>query len=125
MARSTARPPARQVPVVITDTSSRAEDQEALHAACRQASVIVLCFRLDDESVSTSTSSSPSLSPSERPSSGLSNQRNASLRRISSYWMPELKRLNVKAPVRASRDHDDGRDASQLADSPTHPQTAN
>ncbi len=119
MARSTARPPARQVPVVITDTSSRAEDQEALHAACRQASVIVLCFRLDDESGSSSSSSSPSLSPSERPSSGQSNQRNASLRRISSYWMPELKRLNVKAPVRASRDHDDGRDASQLADSPT------
>ncbi len=60
------------VPVVITDTSTRSEDKEALEAACRQASVIVLCFRME---------------------------RLESLRRISSYWMPELKRLNVQVPV--------------------------
>jgi len=60
------------VPVVITDTSTRPEDREALEAACRQASVIVLCFRME---------------------------RLESLRRISSYWMPELKRLNVRVPV--------------------------
>jgi Ras family protein T1 len=62
------------VPVVITDTSSRSEDKEALEQACRQASVIVLCFRME-------------------------TQRLDSLRRVSSYWMPELKRLNVQVPV--------------------------
>lgn len=62
------------VPVVITDTSSRSEDKEALEAACRQASVIVLCFRMEA-------------------------QRMDSLRRISSYWMPELKRLNIRVPI--------------------------
>lgn len=75
------------VPVVITDTSSRAEDQEFLHSACRQASVIVLCFRMDDDS------SNREASPRSSTTS------NTSLRRISSYWMPELKRLNVKVPV--------------------------
>ena len=62
------------VPVVITDTSSRSEDKEALEAACRRASVIVLCFRMEA-------------------------QRMDSLRRISSYWMPELKRLNIRVPI--------------------------
>lgn len=62
------------VPVVITDTSSRSEDKEALEAACRRASVIVLCFRME-------------------------THRMDSLRRISSYWMPELKRLNIKVPI--------------------------
>lgn len=60
------------VPVVITDTSTRPEDKEAMEAACRQASVIVLCFRME---------------------------KLATLRRVSSYWMPELKRLNVNVPV--------------------------
>lgn len=62
------------VPVVITDTSSRSEDKEALETACRQASVIVLCFRME-------------------------THRMDSLRRISSYWMPELKKLNVRVPI--------------------------
>jgi hypothetical protein len=60
------------VPVVITDTSSRPEDKQALELACREASVIVLCFSM------------------ERPNT---------LRRISSYWMPELRRLGVNVPV--------------------------
>ena len=46
------------VPVVITDTSSRAEDQEFLHAACRQASVIVLCFRMDEHGEETNQKNS-------------------------------------------------------------------
>ena len=44
------------------------------HAAlrCAQASVIVLCFALD---------------------------RTATLKRVSTYWMPELRRLGVHVPV--------------------------
>lgn len=60
------------VPVVITDTSSRPEDKQALELACQEASVIVLCFSMD---------------------------RPATLRRVSSYWMPELRRLGVHVPV--------------------------
>ena len=60
------------VPVVITDTSSRPEDKQALELACQEASVIVLCFSMD------------------KPST---------LRRVSSYWMPELRRLGVHVPV--------------------------
>ncbi|KAI3425869.1 hypothetical protein D9Q98_007842 [Chlorella vulgaris] len=60
------------VPVVITDTSSRPEDKQALELACQEASVIVLCFSAD---------------------------RPGTLRRVSSYWMPELRRLGVHVPV--------------------------
>ena len=77
------------VPVVITDTSSRVEDQEVLHAACRQASVIVLCFRMDEDG-----SGNRGGDAGNTGSAG-----NASLRRVSSFWMPELKRLHVKVPV--------------------------
>lgn len=76
------------VPVVITDTSSRSEDKEALEAACRQASVIVLCFRME-------------------------THRMDSLRRISSYWMPELKRLSIKVPVLLVGCKSDARPADQ------------
>eukprot|EP00887_Chlorella_sp_A99_P007934 scaffold12.g7934.t1 len=72
-------PPARlpadtsqEVPVVITDSSSRPEDKQALELACQEASVIVLCFAMD------------------KPDT---------LRRVSSYWMPELRRLGVHVPV--------------------------
>ncbi len=74
------------VPVVITDTSSRVEDQEVLHAACRSASVIVLCFRMDEDG-------------SGNRGGDAANAGSASLRRVSSFWMPELKRLHVKVPV--------------------------
>ena len=60
------------VPVVITDTSSRPEDKQALEAACREASVIVLCFSMD---------------------------KPQTLRRVSSHWLPEFRRLNVTVPV--------------------------
>ncbi|PRW57931.1 mitochondrial Rho GTPase 1-like isoform A [Chlorella sorokiniana] len=60
------------VPVVITDTSSRPEDKQALELACQEASVIVLCFSMD---------------------------KPGTLRRVSSYWMPELRRLGVHVPV--------------------------
>ena len=71
-ARLSAETTPEGVPVIITDTSSRPEDKQALELACQQASVIVLCFSM------------------ERP---------ATLRRISSYWMPELRRLGVAVPV--------------------------
>jgi mitochondrial Rho GTPase 1 len=60
------------VPVEITDTSSRDQDKPALEQACRAANVIVLCFSM------------------EKP---------ATLRRVSTYWMPELRRLGVHVPV--------------------------
>jgi Ras family protein T1 len=77
------------VPVVITDTSSRVEDQEVLHAACRQASVIVLCFRMDEDGSGNRGGDA----------GNTGNAGSASLRRVSSFWMPELKRLHVKVPV--------------------------
>lgn len=60
------------VPVVITDTSSRPEDKQALALACQEADVIVLCFSMD---------------------------KPQTLRRVSTYWMLELRRLGVTAPV--------------------------
>jgi len=60
------------VPVVITDTSSRPEDKQALESACREASVIVLCFSMD---------------------------KPQTLRRISSHWLPELRKMAVTVPV--------------------------
>lgn len=60
------------VPVVITDSSSRPEDKQALELACQEASVIVLCFSMD---------------------------KPQTLRRVSTYWMPELRRLGVHVPV--------------------------
>jgi len=73
-------PPARvpaettleNVPLIITDTGSRPEDRHALETACLQADVIVLCFALDKEST---------------------------LQRISSHWMPELSRLGITIPI--------------------------
>jgi Ras family protein T1 len=74
------------VPVVITDTSSRPEDKQALELACREARVIVLCFSM------------------EKP---------ASLRRVSSYWMPELRRLGIAVPIMLVGCKSDARPADQ------------
>lgn len=60
------------VPVVITDTSSKPEDKQALGIACQEADVVVLCFSMD---------------------------KPQTLRRVSSYWMPELRRLGVHVPI--------------------------
>ena len=60
------------VPVVIVDTSSRPEDKQALESTCREASVIVLCFSMD---------------------------KPQTLRRVSSHWLPELRRLGISVPV--------------------------
>lgn len=60
------------VPVVITDTSSRPEDKHALEMAVQNASVVVLCFAMDQP---------------------------ATLRRVSSHWMPEFRRLGVEVPI--------------------------
>jgi GTPase SAR1 family protein len=60
------------VPVVITDTSSRPEDKQGLERACQDASVVVLCFSMENP---------------------------ATLRRVPTYWMPELRRMGITAPV--------------------------
>jgi len=60
------------VPVVITDTSSRPEDKQALESACREANVIILCFSMDTPQT---------------------------LRRVSSHWLPELRGMAVTVPV--------------------------
>lgn len=74
------------VPVVITDTSSRPEDRQAMELACQEASVIVLCFAMD---------------------------KPATLRRISSFWMPELRRLGITTPVVLVGCRSDARPADQ------------
>ncbi|KAK9867983.1 hypothetical protein WJX84_007975 [Apatococcus fuscideae] len=60
------------VPLRIIDTSSKPEDRAAVEDKIRSCDVIVLLFTLD------------------KPDS---------FRRIDSYWLPELRRLRVKAPV--------------------------
>ena len=60
------------VPLRIIDTSSKPEDRSSVEEKIRSCDVIVLLFTLD------------------KPDS---------LRRVSSYWLPELRRLKVKAPV--------------------------
>lgn len=60
------------VPVVITDTSSRLEDKQAREQAAREANVIVLCFSMENPQ---------------------------SLRRVSTHWMPELRRLGINVPI--------------------------
>ncbi|EFN55684.1 hypothetical protein CHLNCDRAFT_133936 [Chlorella variabilis] len=77
------------VPVVITDTSSRPEDKQSLELSCQEASVIVLCFSAD---------------------------RPGTLRRISSYWMPELRRLGVHVPVMLVGCKSDVRTPNPVAD---------
>ncbi|KAK9847488.1 hypothetical protein WJX84_010427 [Apatococcus fuscideae] len=60
------------VPLRIIDTSSKPEDRSSVEEKIRSCDVIVLLFTLD------------------KPDS---------LRRVSSYWLPELRRLKAKAPV--------------------------
>ncbi|CAA7401611.1 unnamed protein product [Spirodela intermedia] len=61
-----------RVPITIIDTSSREEHRARLVAECQQADAIVLTYACD------------------RPST---------LERLSSYWLPELRRLDIKVPV--------------------------
>ncbi|KAK9829241.1 hypothetical protein WJX72_004718 [[Myrmecia] bisecta] len=73
-------PPARlppestpeNVPIVLIDTSSRVEDKQTLETAVLHSDVVVLVFSLD---------------------------KPATLRRISTFWMPELQRLGVAVPI--------------------------
>nr|CAD1821942.1 unnamed protein product [Ananas comosus var. bracteatus] len=61
-----------RVPITIVDTSSSPENKAKLIAECRAADAIVLTYACD------------------RPST---------LDRLSTYWLPELRRLEVKVPV--------------------------
>ncbi|XP_068646109.1 mitochondrial Rho GTPase 1-like [Aristolochia californica] len=61
-----------RVPVTIIDTSSSPDDRPKLAAECRLADAVVLTYACDQP---------------------------ATLDRLSSYWLPELRRLEVKVPV--------------------------
>ncbi|KAF3784022.1 Mitochondrial Rho GTPase 1 [Nymphaea thermarum] len=61
-----------KVPLTIVDTSSRPEDWNKVAAECNNADAIVLTYACD---------------------------RPETLDRLSTYWLPELRRLEVKVPV--------------------------
>ncbi|KAH9295641.1 hypothetical protein KI387_039229 [Taxus chinensis] len=61
-----------RIPLTIIDTSSRPEDRTKMGAECKRADAIVLTYSCDQPST---------------------------LERLSTYWLPELRRLEVKAPV--------------------------
>lgn len=61
-----------RVPLTIVDTSSRQEDKIRTEMECKKADAIVLTYSCD---------------------------RPQTLDRLSSYWLPELRRLEIKVPV--------------------------
>ncbi|VFQ69088.1 unnamed protein product [Cuscuta campestris] len=61
-----------RVPVTIIDTSSRTENRNKLFEEMKRADAVVLTYACD---------------------------KPATLDRLSTYWLPELRRLEVKAPV--------------------------
>ncbi|KAJ7298943.1 hypothetical protein O6H91_Y353700 [Diphasiastrum complanatum] len=61
-----------RVPLTIIDTSSRQEDRAKVEQECQKADAIVLTY---------------------------SCGRSQTLERLSSYWLPELRRLEVKVPI--------------------------
>ncbi|ONM10696.1 mitochondrial Rho GTPase 1 [Zea mays] len=61
-----------RVPITIIDTSSSPEQKPKLIAECQAADAVVLTYACD---------------------------RPATLERLSSFWLPELRRLQLKAPV--------------------------
>ncbi|KAF0918667.1 hypothetical protein E2562_025597 [Oryza meyeriana var. granulata] len=63
---------ADRVPITIVDTSSSPEQKPKLISECQSADVVVLTYACD---------------------------RPATLDRLSSFWFPELRRLQLKAPV--------------------------
>ncbi|KAG9441791.1 hypothetical protein H6P81_017645 [Aristolochia fimbriata] len=83
-----------RVPVTIIDTSSSPEDRPKLAAECRLADAVVLTYACDQP---------------------------ATLERLSSYWLPEMRRLEVKVPVIVvgckldlRENHDDERTLEQV-----------
>ncbi|XP_074574814.1 mitochondrial Rho GTPase 1-like [Curcuma longa] len=62
------------VPITVVDTSSRPEHKENLIAECKAADVIILTYACDCRSTST-------------------------LDRLCTFWIPELRRLEVKVPM--------------------------
>uniref|UniRef100_A0A0D6R7H1 Mitochondrial Rho GTPase n=1 Tax=Araucaria cunninghamii TaxID=56994 RepID=A0A0D6R7H1_ARACU len=77
-----------RVPLTIIDTSSRLEDRTKLAAECKKADAIVLTYACDQHST---------------------------LDRLSTYWLPELRRLEVKVPVIVVGCKLDLRDDQQLS----------
>lgn len=61
-----------RVPLTIIDTSSRPEDKVKTEIECKKADAVVLTYACD---------------------------RPQTLERLSSYWLPELRRLEIKMPV--------------------------
>ncbi|XP_074574084.1 mitochondrial Rho GTPase 1-like [Curcuma longa] len=62
------------VPITVVDTSSRPEHKENLIAECKAADIIILTYACDCRSTST-------------------------LERLCTFWIPELRRLEVKVPM--------------------------
>lgn len=77
-----------RVPLTIIDTSSRPEDRNKLGAECKKADAIVLTYACDQP---------------------------ATLNQLSSYWLPELRHLEVKVPVIVVGCKLDLRDDQQLS----------
>lgn len=61
-----------RVPLTIIDSSSRPEDKGKLEAECKKADVVVLTYACD---------------------------RPETLERLSRYWLPELRQLDVRVPI--------------------------
>ncbi|KAK1401627.1 Mitochondrial Rho GTPase [Heracleum sosnowskyi] len=78
-----------RVPVTIVDTSSSLENKDKVEEELRQADVVVLTYACD------------------KPST---------LDRLSTYWLPELRRLEVNVPVVVVGCKLDLRDQEQIAD---------
>lgn len=103
------------VPVVITDTSSRPEDKQALELACQVGAVAARALgvgarrgaplpRCGGSSCCRAASHPPCMGASPVQEASVivlcfSMDRPATLRRVASYWMPELRRLGVHVPV--------------------------
>lgn len=61
-----------RVPLTIIDTSSRQEDKSKMEMECKKADAIVLAYACD---------------------------RPQTLERLSTYWLPELRALQIKVPI--------------------------
>ncbi|KAL4202443.1 hypothetical protein AMTRI_Chr02g221090 [Amborella trichopoda] len=77
-----------RVPLVIIDTSSRPEDRSRLASECRLADAVVLTYACDEPST---------------------------LDRLSTFWLPELRSLDVNVPVIVVGCKLDLRDDQQLS----------
>lgn len=86
------------VPLHLIDTSSKPEERTVLEQTCLSADVIVLLFDSGETSINFANLARQTFRLSELTSCRLA-ARPQTLKRVSSYWMPELRRLGVHVPV--------------------------